>query len=100
MPVTPGKTPISAVTTSDQRVGVQKKRDTDLLTTQLKYAMTMLDAKDISDKLLPCVAMVFLNSAHRKTPKNVYTKTRKIGFGFLSIFCKSFSTRFFGKTFL
>jgi hypothetical protein len=57
MPVTPGKTPISAVTTSEQRVGVQKKRDTDLLvTTQLKYAMTMLDAKGISDKLFPCIS--------------------------------------------
>ena len=56
MPVTPGKTPISAVTTSEQRVGVQKKSDTDLLTTQLKYPKIMLDAKGISDKLYPCIS--------------------------------------------
>jgi hypothetical protein len=40
----------------EQRVGVQKKSDTDLLTTQLKYAKIMLDAKGISDKLYPCIS--------------------------------------------
>jgi hypothetical protein len=45
--------------------------------------------------------IVFLNSPHRETPKNVIKKNReKIGFGFFwSIFLKNFSTRFFCKTF-
>jgi hypothetical protein len=44
--------------------------------------------------------IVFLNSPHRETPKNVIkTNREKIGFGFLSIFYKNFSTRFFCVTF-
>jgi hypothetical protein len=46
--------------------------------------------------------IVFLNSPHRETPKNVMkTNREKIGFGFFwSIFLIFFSTRFFVKRFL
>jgi hypothetical protein len=45
--------------------------------------------------------IVFLNSPHRETPKNVRNKIReKIGFGFLvELFVKSFRHDFFCKTF-
>ena len=45
--------------------------------------------------------IVFLNSPHRETPKNVIKENReKIGLGFFCrFFCKKFSTRFFCQTF-
>jgi hypothetical protein len=45
--------------------------------------------------------IVFLNSPHRETPKNVIKQNReKIGLGFFCrFFCKNFSTPFFCKTF-
>ena len=52
MPGTPSKTPTSTIRTSEQRrVGQQRQSDTDLVSTQLKYAMATLDAKGISEKL-------------------------------------------------
>jgi hypothetical protein len=44
--------------------------------------------------------IMFLNSPHRETPKNVIKKIEKKSvLDFLSIFLKNFSTQFFGKTF-
>jgi hypothetical protein len=45
--------------------------------------------------------IMFLNSPHRETPKNVIKENReKIGFGFFCrLFCKNLTTRFFCKTF-
>jgi hypothetical protein len=46
--------------------------------------------------------MVFLNSPHRETPKNVIKKIeKKIGFGFLvDFFVQAFRHHFFAKRFL
>jgi hypothetical protein len=47
------------------------------------------------------IFIVFLNSPHRETPKNVIKKIeKKSGLGFLSIFCKTFRHDFFVKRFL
>ena len=55
MPGMPSKTPTSAIRTSEQRVGQLRQSDTDLLTTQLRYAMASLDAAGISDRLYPSI---------------------------------------------
>jgi hypothetical protein len=48
----------------------------------------------------PRFFIVFLNSPHRETPKNMIKQNReKIGLGFFCRFFKNFSTRFFCKTF-
>jgi hypothetical protein len=52
-------------------------------------------------RFFPDFFIVFLNSPHRETPKNVIKKSRKIGFGFFVVFfAKTFRHDFFVKRFL
>jgi hypothetical protein len=54
-----------------------------------------------SDLFFGYFFIVFLNSPHRETPKNVIQKNRKqIGFGFfIEFFVKTFRHDFFAKRF-
>ena len=55
MPGTPGKTPIVAITHSEKRVGVIKQSDEQLRKIQMKYVLSSMSSKDISEKLYPII---------------------------------------------